>query len=74
MYIATRPLRVPDKNGTIITLQKGDEVPNFEKWDEVPRRANLNLGWVEKVDDLSTPAPTKSKKSSKKKDAPESVK
>lgn len=57
MYVARRPIMVPDGEGGVKKLMPGDEVVGFENWDEVAKRANLNLGWVEKVDDLSTPAP-----------------
>ena len=48
MYIAQRELKTCDKQGRVTVYKPGDPIPDFEKWDEVPKRAHLSMEWVVK--------------------------
>lgn len=51
MFVAQREIKVVKVGSDKITLYRaGDEIPDFESWDESPRRAHLNLEWVIKVE------------------------
>lgn len=58
MYVARRELKTVSKDNKTTIFRPGDEVKDFEKWDQVAARAHLNLGWVEKI----AGKPTKAKR------------
>lgn len=53
-YIARKPLNVME-GGKIKVIPPNQEVIGFEDWPEVPKRAHLNMGYVEKVEVASPP-------------------
>lgn len=57
MYVARRELKVIDRNDNVTMYKPGDVIPDFATWPEVPRRAHLNMNYVEQVQD----APKKTK-------------
>lgn len=48
IYLATRELRTP--RGII---KPGEEIIDAEEWDHTALRANINMGYIEKVDGVS---------------------
>lgn len=49
MFVATKEIKVIDRKGKMTIFRPGDEVLGFEGWDEVPKRAHLNLEYVKEV-------------------------
>lgn len=59
MYVAVRELKVGTPKGLVI-IKPGQEIPDFEKWNEVAKRANINMGFVKEVAGMSTGTPSPS--------------
>ncbi len=58
MFVARRVLKVVDESG-VRQYRPGDIIPDFASWAEVPRRAHINMEFVEEVPDLPTQAPVR---------------
>jgi len=50
VFVACRVIKVDGKE-----VKPGEEVPGFTSWNEVAKRANLNLGWVKEVSESILP-------------------
>lgn len=84
MFIATRQLKVVDKQNRVTIFKPGDPVIGFENWSYSVQKAHINLEWVrrEKDDFVAGPSekprpaaklPTKKKAPAPKKPKPEPV-
>jgi hypothetical protein len=51
VYVARKELLAKSPSGDLVKYKAGDVIPDFEQWDIHARRANLNLEWVEAVED-----------------------
>ena len=58
MYVARRELKVVEPGGVIKIYRPGDVVPDFAQWPEIPKRAHLNMNFVEKVGEDESPKAT----------------
>jgi hypothetical protein len=46
MWIVKVPFKYQNSSGKLINAKPGDELPEFDKWPYVVKKAHLNLGWV----------------------------
>ena len=46
MFKVKVPFKYQNTSGSLIDAKAGDELPDFDKWPVVVKKAHLNLGWV----------------------------
>ena len=49
MFKAKVPFKYSNKSGNIISVNSGDDVPDFKEWPYVCQISHINLGWIEEV-------------------------
>jgi hypothetical protein len=64
MFVAQKELKV-NQGGKVVVYKHGDHILNFDTWDENAKRANINLGYVIKVEE-EDPVTEKKKGKSRK--------
>lgn len=57
MYVATRELKVVDRQDKVTIYHAGDVIPDFDKWDIHAYRAHINMEWVKIVEPLPVGEP-----------------